>query len=68
MYKQKSNSAHCKSREVVHTKVCGDVFFVYTSIKLKKSKINPYNLNSIKDKDKSIKLSDVERKSFIFQI
>jgi len=38
--------------EAVHTKVCGVVrffcLFVYTSIKSKKSKINPYNLN--KDK------------------
>jgi len=35
-------------------------FFVYTSIKSKKSKINPYNL--IRIQDKSIELSIVERK------
>jgi len=37
------------SRETVHTKVCRDGFlFVYTSIKSKKSDVNPYSL--IKDK------------------
>jgi len=50
---EKSNSAHCMSRELVHTKVCGVLFlfcfcFCYTSIKSKKSKINPSGL--IKDK------------------
>jgi len=50
MYDKKNKKKLCTQYELqtVHTKVCGVVFFVYTSIKSKKSKINPYNL--IKDK------------------